>query len=115
MKLPSSVVGDSNNEINFPHKLLLTNTQVSKLHKPFANGSSANKILSKTQLSKIVQWGGLKTAIPGTDATIHKKIFGSGMHPLDLAKQTTLLISNEELNDSMKIVWRNSFKNLVYW
>ena len=40
------------------HKLLLTNTQVSKLCKDFANGSSANMELSKTQLHKIVQSGG---------------------------------------------------------
>ena len=29
LKLSSNVVGDSNNENNFPRKLLLTNTQVS--------------------------------------------------------------------------------------
>ena len=47
-----------NDENNFPHKLLLTNTQVSKLRKAFANGSSANATLSKTQLHKIGQSGG---------------------------------------------------------
>ena len=57
MKLSSNVVGDSNDENNFPHKLLLTNTQVSKLRKAFANNSSANIKLSKTQLLKIVQSG----------------------------------------------------------
>ena len=30
LKIPSNIVGDSNNENNFPCKLLLTNTQVSK-------------------------------------------------------------------------------------
>ena len=47
LKISSNVVGDSNDEYNFPHKLLLTDTQVSKLHKAFANGSSANTKLSK--------------------------------------------------------------------
>ena len=42
LKIFSNVVGDSNDENNFPHKLLLTNKQVSKLCKAFANGSSAN-------------------------------------------------------------------------
>ena len=46
MKFSSSVVDDSNDENNFPHKLLLTNTQVSKLLKALANGSSANVKLS---------------------------------------------------------------------
>ena len=40
--LSSNVVGNSNDENNFPHKLLLTNTQVSKLRTAFANNSSAS-------------------------------------------------------------------------
>ena len=39
LNLPSNIVRDSNDENNFPHKLLLTNTQVPELHKAFANGS----------------------------------------------------------------------------
>ena len=31
LKLSSNVLGDSNDENNFPHKLVLTNAQVSKL------------------------------------------------------------------------------------
>ena len=31
LKISSNVAGDSNDENNFPHQLLLTNTQVSKL------------------------------------------------------------------------------------
>ena len=59
LKISSSVlvVGDSAND--FPQRLLLTNTQVSKLRKAFANVSSANTKLSKTQLHKIGQSGGL--------------------------------------------------------
>ena len=73
LKILSDVVGDSNDENNFPYKLLLTNTQVLKLCKAFANNSSANIKLSKTQLYKIEQSGGfvdrflgplLKTALP---------------------------------------------------
>ena len=37
LKISSDVVGDSNDENNFPHKLLLNNTQVSRLRKAFAN------------------------------------------------------------------------------
>ena len=58
LKISSNVVGDYNDENNFPHKLLLTNTEVSKLPKTFANNSSVNKKLSKTQLHKIGQSGG---------------------------------------------------------
>ena len=48
LKLFSNVVGDSNNENNFLHKLLLINTQDLRLQKAFANGLSANIKLSKT-------------------------------------------------------------------
>ena len=58
LNLSSNVAGDSNDEINFLHKLLLTNTQVSKLHKAFSNNSPANIKLTKTQLRKIGQSGG---------------------------------------------------------
>ena len=48
LKISSNIVGDSNDENNFPHKLLLTNRQVLKLRKAFANNYSANIKLSKT-------------------------------------------------------------------
>ena len=56
LRLSSDVIGD--NETNFPHELLLTNRQVSKLRKAFTNNSSTDIKLSKTQLSKIIQSGG---------------------------------------------------------
>ena len=42
LNLSLNVVGDSNDETNYPHKLLLTNAQVSKLRKAFANDFLAN-------------------------------------------------------------------------
>ena len=124
LNLSSSVTGDSNDENNFPHKLLLTNTKVSKICKAFANGASTNIKFSKTQLHKIGQSGGLfapllknglpligkvikplansflmpfgLTAAAAADAAIHKQMLKSGF--------TTLIISNEEINDIMKIV-----------
>ena len=35
MELPSNVAVDSNDESNFPHKLILTDRQVSRLPKTF--------------------------------------------------------------------------------
>ena len=65
LNLSSNVVGDSADENNFPHKLLLTNTQVSQNRKAFANGSSVNIKLSRTQLCKIVQSGGFSGKLLG--------------------------------------------------
>ena len=47
------MIGDSNDEGNFPHELLLTNRQVCSIHKAFANNSSVDFKFSKAQLSKI--------------------------------------------------------------
>ena len=55
LRLSSNMIGDD--ETNFPHKLLLTNRQVAILRKTFANKSSTDIKLSKTQLSKIIQSG----------------------------------------------------------
>ena len=70
-RLSSNVVCD--NETKFPHKLFLTNRQVSNLRKDFANYLSTDIKLSKTLLSKMILSGGffsrllgplLKTALP---------------------------------------------------
>ena len=56
LRLSSNMISD--NETNFPHKLLLTNRQVANLCKTFVNYLSTNIKLSKTQLSKILESGG---------------------------------------------------------
>ena len=126
LKVSSDIVGDSNDEENFLYKLLLTNTKVLRFRKAFTNNSSANIKSSKTQLRKIGQSGGflgrlfrpslknglknllkllaksvlislgLTTVASATDAAIHKKKFGS--------VTATLMISNEETYDTIKIV-----------
>ena len=115
---------------NFPRQLLLTNRQLSDLRKSFSINSSIDIKLSKTQLSKMIQSGGflgrllgplLKTGLPrikyvikplaksvliplgltpaasAADTGIHKKIIGSG-------NMTTLITSNNEIEDIIKIV-----------
>ena len=56
LRLSSNMIGD--NGTNFPHKLLITNTQVANLCKAFANHLPTDVKLSKTQLSKMTQLGG---------------------------------------------------------
>ena len=60
LRLSLNMIVDSNDKINFPHELLLTNRQVAKLRKAFANNSTTNIniILPKSQLSKVMQSGG---------------------------------------------------------
>ena len=61
LNLSSNFIGKT----NFPHKLLLTNTQISTIYKTFGNNSSAVIKLSKTQLHKIRQLGRLLGTFPG--------------------------------------------------
>ena len=131
LRLSSNMIGNSDNNTNFPHELLLTNRQVANLRKTFAKYTSKDIMLSKTQLSKMIQSGGflgrlsgpllriglplmksvikplaksvlvplgLTAAASAADAGIHKKILGSGHN------NTTLIISNDEMDDILKIV-----------
>ena len=53
LRISSNMVSNSNDNTNFPHELLLTNRQVANIRKAFANRSSIDINLSKTQLSKL--------------------------------------------------------------
>ena len=110
---------------NLPHESLLTTRQKTKLRNTFNNNMSTD-LKPKAQISKIIQSGGLlgsllskvagplmKAAFPlaknvlaplgiraatsAIDARIQQKIHASGT--------TTLIISNEEMNDIMKIAY----------
>ena len=134
------MIGDSNDEANFPHELLLTDRQVSSICKAFSNNSSVDIKILRTQLSKMIQSGGflgillvplLKTRLPlmksvispltksvliplgltatasAADAGIHKKILGSSGHRHSsscASHDTTLIISNKDMEDLIKIV-----------
>ena len=98
LRLSSNMIGNSDDEANFPHKLLLTNRQVANIRKAFANHTSADIKFSKSQLAKMQKGGflrylapllksglplnsvikplgilGLTTAASATDAAINKK------------------------------------------
>ena len=59
--------------------MLLTNTQVSKLRKDFANGSSANIKLSKVQLRKIGQSGAFLGRLLGPLLKTGLTLIGNGL------------------------------------
>ena len=110
---------------DLPHDFLLTTRQKRKLRNEFNNSMSTDLKLSKAQILKIIKSGEflgsllskvagplMKVAIPLAknflaplritaadsviDAGIQKKMHGSGT--------TTLITSNEKINDVMKIV-----------
>ena len=54
IRLSPKMIGDSDDETNFPHEVLLTDRQVSSICKAFSNNSSIDMKFSKTQLSKML-------------------------------------------------------------
>ena len=58
LRLSSNITGNPDDNTNFPHELLLTNRQFANLRKAFANNTSRDIMLSKTELSKMIQSGG---------------------------------------------------------
>ena len=120
---------------DLPHKLLLTTREKTKLRNAFNNYMTTDLKLSKAQLSKIIQSGGflgsllskltgllMKVAVPlaknilaplgitaaasAVDARIQKEIHGS--------RTTTLIISNEEMNDIIEIVQALEDSNILF-
>ena len=90
-KISSNVVGDSNEENNFPHGLFLTNTQVSKLRKAFVSSPSANITkLSKTPLHKIGQSGGFLGRLLGPLLKTGLPLIGNAFKPLTNSVLTPL-------------------------
>ena len=105
LRLSSNMIGNSDDEANFPHELLLTNRQVANIRKAFANYTSTDTKLSESQLTQMQKDGflrflaqllksglsllksvikplgmlGLIAAASATDAAINKKkMLGSG-------------------------------------
>ena len=60
LRLSSNMVVNSDDETNFPHKLLLNNRQILSLRKAFNNHTSADIKFSKAQLTKMQKGGFLK-------------------------------------------------------
>ena len=133
LRLSSNMIGNSGDNTNFPHELLLTNRQVANLRKAFANNLSTDIKFSKRQLSKMIQSGGflgkllgplLKTGLPLIKSVIKPLAKGvlvplgltaaasaadAGIHKKILGSgsdhnNTILIISNDEMDDILKIV-----------
>ena len=97
LRLSSNMVGNFNDEIIFPHKLILTNIPVASLHKYFVNHLSTDIKLSKLRLSKMMQSGEflgkifgplIKTRLPLMENVI-KPLPKSVLIPLGLTAAAT--------------------------
>ena len=94
------MIGDSNDKTNFSHELLLTNRQVFsiRLLGPLLKTELPLMKSVITPLAKRVLIPlGLTAAASAADAGIHKRILRSG-------NNTTLILSNKDMDDLIKIV-----------
>ena len=133
LRLSSNMVGNSGDNTDFPHELLLTKRQVANIRKAFANHLSTDIKLSKAQLSKMMQSGGFlgkllgpllktgllliksvikplaKSVLIPLGLTVAASAADAGMHKEILGSgsdnnNTILIISDDEMDDILKIV-----------
>ena len=122
------MIGDSNDKTNFPHIILLTDIQVSRIRKAFASNLSPNIELSEIQLFKVVQSGvflskfigpllktgspfipiGLKAAASAADRNIQKN-YRIGDNNINNLKWR-----NGRYNENSKISQRIWFNDKMY-
>ena len=106
-----NLIGSSNDETNCPHKLLLTYTQVSKIRKTLANGSSANIKFPKTQLSKMIQSGGLVSNFLDLLNPDKSLLFKSDKVFKKIVNEANKLSKKVTINDIIKIA--TDSKNVI--
>ena len=121
---------------NLPHELLLTTRQKTRPRNTFENNISDSKKLSKAQISKIIQSGGVlgsllsKIAVPlkkeafslanekiilvPLGATAAPSAIDTGIQQkIHVSRTTTLIVSSKEMNDILKIVQALQDYNLL--
>ena len=130
LRLSSNMICNLDDETNFPRKLLLTHILTANLRKAFSNYLSADIKLSKTRLYKMMQLGGFLGRLLGPLLKTELSLMKSFIQPLaksvlislgltvaasaadvgiqkkkqDLVINTTLIISNDEMKDILKML-----------
>ena len=106
LRLSSNMIGKSDDEANFPHKLLLTNRQILSLRKAFNNHTSADIKFSKGQLTKMRKGGFLRFFAPllKSGLSLLKSVLKSlGMSGLTAAASAT----DAAINKKNTWIWKS--------
>ena len=110
---------------DLPHELLLTTRQKTELRNVFNNNMWTDLKLSKAQISKTIQSeefsGSLLSKLAGPLMKVSIPLAKNLLAPLEITKikrihasgTTTLIISNEEINDIIKIVQALEDSNIL--
>ena len=105
------MVGNSNDNTNFPHKLLLTDRQVANIRKAFSNNLSRDVKFSKIQL-KMMQSGGflgnLLSKLAGPLMKVAMPLTKNVLAPLGLTAAMSAIDGSIKKKDA----WFRNFNNL---
>ena len=100
------MIGNSDDETNFPHKLLLTNSQVANLRKAFVNRTSTVSKLSKAQLTKMQKGGFLRFLAPLLKSGL--SLLKSVIKPLGMLGLTAAASATDtEINKKNPWFWKS--------
>ena len=108
--LSSNMIGNSDDEANFPHKLLLTNRQVANIRKVFANHTSTDIKLSKAQLTKMQKGVFLRFLAPLLKSGL--PLLKSVMKPLGMLGRTAAASATDAaINKKNPWIWKSCNPN----
>ena len=91
------MIGNSDDETNFLHKVLLTNRQIANLCKAFVNHTSTDIKLSKAQSTKMQKGGFLRFLVPLLKSGL--PLLKSVIKPMGMLGLTAAAIWNNNLNN----------------
>ena len=104
LRLTSNMIGNSSDETNFPHKLLLTNRQVTNLRKAFVNHASTE--LSKAQLNKMQKGGFFRFLAPLLKSGL--PLLKSVIKPLGMLRLTAAASATDAaINKKNPWIWKS--------
>ena len=107
LRLSSNMIGNSDDETNFPHKLLLTNIQIANLCKAFANHTSTDIKLSEAQLTKMKKGGFLRFLAPLLKSGL--PLLKSVIKPLDMIGLTAAASATNK--KKYPWIWNSNLNN----
>ena len=107
LRLSSNMVGNSNNETNFPHRLLLTNRQILSLIKAFNNHKSADIKFSKAQLTRMQKGGFLIFLAPLLKSGL--PLLKSVIKPLGMLGLTAAASATDAAKQKNTWIWKSYY------
>ena len=110
LRLSSNMIRNLDDEVNFPHELLLTKRQVANLRKDVANHKSTDIKLTKAQLTKMHKGGLLTFLAPLLKSGL--SLIKPVIKPLGMLGLTAAAsVTDAAINKKNPWIWNNNLNN----